>query len=506
MKRKISIVIALIVCLIFSAIGLTACNETAEDEIYDGSTGLTFTYRSWMDGYIVSGCDKTATEIAVPSEFNKKAVTRIGENAFEDCTSLESVVLPDSITDIGSNAFSGCTSLESIVLPSGLTKILYGQFSDCISLKSVDFGENSRLDTIGKFVFSGCTGLESIVLPESLTSIGEGAFLECSSLSSINIPSKVERIERLAFCHCGSLTSIEIGSGVEYIGEGAFSACNSLTMYCEAESKQSGWHSEWNTYLGDKPNKYVSCPVVWDCKNNTKDENGYEYAVVEGIRYRIKDGVATVVRQPSALSGNAVIVSEVTYNDDVFQVTDIADYAFYRCESLAGIEIPNSIVSIGYQAFYCCFSLVDIEIPSSVAYIGGGAFYACVNIKSITVASGNTNYYSSGNCLIETDSNVLIYGCKNSVVPNDITHIGSGAFYACTGLVSIEIPAGVMRIGNGAFLHCIGLESVIFENEVGWRVKNSEKETDIGVDVADSLQNAVYLTETYIDDTWIRTE
>ena len=101
-------------------------------------------------------------------------------------------------------------------------------------------------------------------------------------------------------------------------------------------------------------------------------------------------------------------------------VTSIGDYAFQYCTSLTSIEIPNSVTTIGSSAFYYCSFLTSIEIPNSVTTIGNRAFSDCHNLTSIVVAEDNTIYDSREDCnaIIETATNTLITGCKNTVIPN----------------------------------------------------------------------------------------
>lgn len=87
-------------------------------------------------------------------------------------------------------------------------------------------------------------------------------------------------------------------------------------------------------------------------------------------------------------------------------------------------------------------------------------------LETITVAEGNSVYHSEGNCLIETATNTLLLGCKNSVIPQDITAIGGGAFVGCRCMTKLEIPNGVTEIGELAFADCRGLTSVSIPNSV----------------------------------------
>ena len=145
-----------------------------------------------------------------------------------------------------------------------------------------------------------------------------------------------------------------------------------------------------------------------------------------------------------------------------------AHHLYINGKEITNLEIPNSVESIGERAFEYCTGLTSITIPNSVTSIGGSAFYGCSGLTSIKVESGNEKYDSRSNCnaIIETSSNILIAGCNNTIIPNSVTSIGSGAFSSCSGLTSVTIPNSVTSIGDDAFTGCTGLTSVTIPNSV----------------------------------------
>ena len=176
-------------------------------------------------------------------------------------------------------------------------------------------------------------------------------------------------------------------------------------------------------------------------------------------------------------------------------LTSIGYRAFQSCSGLTSVDLSGctSLASIGEMAFSGCSGLTSISLPSSLTSltsIGYDAFYVCSGLESITVEEGNPVYHSEGNCLIETESNTLVLGCKNSVIPSYITSIGydafqdcSGlttvdlsqctsltsigwsAFYGCSGLTSISLPTSITSIEGNAFYGCRGLKEVIIDSE-----------------------------------------
>ena len=154
------------------------------------------------------------------------SVTSIGQQAFNDCSTLTSVIIPNSVTNIGRSAFSGCSGLTSVTIGNSVTNIERYAFSGCTGLTSVTIPNS--VTNIGRSAFSGCTGLTSVTIPNSVTSIGEQTFYGCSSLTSVTIPNSVTSIGGSAFSGCSGLTSVSIPNSVTSIGSTAFENCSNL--------------------------------------------------------------------------------------------------------------------------------------------------------------------------------------------------------------------------------------------------------------------------------------
>ena len=220
---------------------------------------------------------------------------------------------------------------------------------------------------------------------------------------------------------------------------------------------------------------------------------------VDGIFYHlnVSEKTASVTNRDggsyefSHYSGDIVIPASISVDGVDFSVTSIGSRAFAYC-GLTNIVIPNSVTSIGTLAFHYCSKLTNIVIPNSVTYIGleafkncsgltsieipnsvilidfGSAFKNCSGLTSIVVAAENPVYDSRENCnaIIETTSNTLIQGCKNTIIPNSVTSIEYGAFQYCTGLTNIEIPNSVTSIGLYVFQGCSSLTNIEISNSV----------------------------------------
>lgn len=422
-----------------------------------------------IDDSVFANCT-SLTDLILP-----ESITSIGNNAFENCTSLTEMSLPDGVTSIGNNLFRGCSglisismssdvesigdsafayceSLENLTIPYLATEIGSRAFEHCESLQSITIP--SKVQWIGDYCFSNCTGLTEVVFDSAsvLTSIGNSAFEDCTSLESIDIPKGIQYIYNVTFCNCSALTSIKIPSSVGYVGNNAFAGCDALaTVYYgnapDNESEGEVTEGDWNNISIGVNNSSLISARKYYYRSGQPDVYGYFWHYegntlqkwpFYGLRYTlINNGTEYEISKAGNLKGEIEIPS--MYNEK--PVTRIARWGFANSVNITGV----------------C-------IPSSINKVYGSSFANCPNIESITVDSANSVYMSSGNCLIARRTQILVAGCKISVLPQWVKEIGDYAFAGCTNLTSITIPGSVVTIGESAFEDCRGLTSFIMQS------------------------------------------
>ncbi len=192
-------------------------------------------YTFYNEAKLASVTDTTSTSLSgaleipsvVSSGANSYKVYSIGNNAFQSCTNLTSITIPEGVTSIGNSAFSYCSSLTSITIPERVTSIGGYAFSSCSSLTSITIPEG--VTSIGTSAFRNCSSLTSITIPEGVTSIGASAFQGCSGLTSITIPEGVTSIWVRTFSECSNLAEITINGNISTLGSPVFRDCPNLT-------------------------------------------------------------------------------------------------------------------------------------------------------------------------------------------------------------------------------------------------------------------------------------
>ena len=347
--------------------------------------------------------------LQVPYDLNgtysiRKGTKIICDCAFRFCSSLNDIVIPDSVTSIGDKAFWGYSSLTSFVIPNGVTRI-------------------------GDRTFCGCSSLKEVAIPDSVFCIGDGAFSGCESLTNIAIPKSVICLNGNPFFNWyGKLECLS--PNFIYEDDVLFNKDKSKIISFRNQAVISYIIPASVTSIGDK--------AFWDCKSLSN--------VV------IPDGVTSI--GDKAFWGCGSLTDIVIPNS----VTCIGFGAFNGCRSLSSLVIPDSVTCIGERAFDGCSSLTSLVIPNGVTSIGGGAFWVCYSLRSLVIPASVTSIGKSAFWNCKSLSNV--------VIPDGVTSIGDKAFWGCGSLTDIVIPNSVTCIGFGAFNGCTSLTDIVIPNSV----------------------------------------
>jgi len=473
---------------------------------------------------VTSGGNITGA-IAIPTSVSFSGVTynvtSIGQMAFNYCTGLTSIIIPNSVTTISPMSFTGCSGLTSITLPETLESLprLFNDtkwYSDqpngiiylgkyLYSWKGVmPLNTTIILDPgticIAERALEGCTGLTSINIPNTVIKIGYSAFLNCKGLTSVTIPNSVTTIGSLTvssgggtFQSCTGLTSIVIPNSVISFGNSTFQDCTNLSsIILPSNIKYLGGQVFNNTkWYNDQPEGpvYISnylCSYKGDMPANTT----------------ININAGTTIIAGNAFSNYTNLISISIPNS----VTTIGTSAFNGC-GLTSITIPNSVTSIGSSMFNNCYNLTSINIPNTVTSIGN-SLYILLKLKKIIAPAEIINSIEGGtinsmiwpssldtvivnsgalnqsglqvlnlsnktlkylnlkettNTELSDESLYNFYSLQSLVLPKNLQKTSYKEYMACVSLKEIMIPSSVTEIGQRSFEDCRSLMTVTFE-------------------------------------------
>ena len=184
-------------------------------------------------------------EIYLGAYYNNKKVLGILDGAFKDCDGITKVYLLNGLIKIGNNVFENCTSLEEIEIPETVTHLCDYVFKNCTSLKALTLHEG--LLEIGDYAFENCESLEEITIPASVRHLGANAFVGCENITKITISEGLTYIGENAFEGCEKLEEIIIPASVTHIGENAFEGCENLVIKVSIPEDEwpEGWADGW---------------------------------------------------------------------------------------------------------------------------------------------------------------------------------------------------------------------------------------------------------------------
>ena len=451
--------------------------EVDEEEKVE-ETKSSYTYSDNADGTIsITGCDRDlAGDIVLPSEIDGKKVSRIAKFAFQHCTELSSVVIPQGIITIDVNAFYGCSNLVSVYIPSSVTSIGTSAFLDCFKLTE-------------------------IVIPDGVTVIKNSTFGDCNSLTTVTIPNSVTTIEDYAFYGCSELDNVYYEGTAEDWANISIGANNTPL------SRTTIHYTKEAYYLFNYSENADGTITITGCKTEPTGDleipgeiGGKKVSAIGYAAFKEYDSLTSVMIPDS--------------------VTSIGEIAFFKCSGLLTIVIPDTLTSIGCAAFYKCSSLNNVSIPVGVTSIEDSTFYYCDSLTdvyyngnreqwtAISIAEKNDNLTSATIHFTEEDptytytenedGTITLTGCEgeligdvtlpseidgktvtaidgpfvsqnqltSAVIPDTVIEIDN-VFRDCAALESVTIPASVQRISSGddPFWGCNALEEFVLSGE-----------------------------------------
>ncbi len=421
-------------------------------------------------------------------------ITDVGNYAFQGCSNLKAVTLPDSLVLLGNYAFAECTSLNSAALPDRVTELQYYCFDGCTALTNVTLPEN--LNTLGDGAFRGCTELPSQELPKGLEYIGHEAYRGCSSLTTVTIPETVVNLGSYAFAECSSLQAAVLSNGLAELQYNCFDQCTALSEVTMPENLSTihsaafqGCSSLASVTIPDSvvtiesfafeqckelrtlklPDrlKVIGSGAFSGCSNLSAVSIPAPVAELEEFAFLGCTGLRTV-----ELTGGLERIGRGTFEGctnlvDITvpdSVETIENLAFNGCASLQNIGLPDQLTSLGMDAFDDCSSLQRINIPAGTALVqdsdteNGHVFYGCDSLKEIRVAPGNATLWDDDGVLYQTIDGVttlLRYPSARSaqhyMVLAQTDGITIYSFQGCKGLEQLTISAGVTNLSKDAF-------------------------------------------------------
>lgn len=327
----------------------SVCHQKITELLYAfGSDGLEYRVNIGGKTCTVTGIGTcTDTDVVIPAFIDGYTVTDIEAKAFENCLTMTSLSIPDTVEKIGTSVVSGAKNLKSLYY-----------YTDLIC-KSDTF----RNASIEKIVFGGANAIyissfvKEVVMTDAVISVSAEAFYGCRYLESISIGKNVTYIGARAFFQCTALSSVEISESVTYIDEYAFYECTALEEIAIPASV---------TTLADAA--FMGCKSL--------------------KTVHISEGLNQICVE--AFSG-CISLSAITLPESL---TNIGGGAFYNCASLEQIAIPEGVSVLNDSAFRRCTSLSEVVLSSNVSYIGGYVFYECAALKNITFL-GTANEWSA---------------------------------------------------------------------------------------------------------------
>lgn len=377
-----------------------------------------------------------------------KSIISIGDNAFEYCSSLETIVFPSGLVSIGSSCFYKA-KIQNVFIPKALAKIGDRAFRGCL-YKTIEVeAGNPTYSVIGNCLIKTndkalvCGTNEAIIPTDgSVTSIYGYAFEGAS-------PKKGGFI---------------ISSAITKIYAYAFNK-STAAVHCEAASKPADWSDIW-----DKTDNFSSAStettltITWGSLGPTFSGPLSGYVNLEGnVIITGYDGSSSDVVVPESIDGKKVVdfgdvftknvtITSLTINCDV---TSLSSGCFSGCTALTSVTLPDGLLKIPSKAFMGCKKLTSVNIPEHVTEIGEYAFNGCTSLEEmlLPISVLQISQYAFSGCT----------SLSSIALPKALTSIGQHAFEGCSKIASLSFPATLETIDGYAFSECSSLESVVLK-------------------------------------------
>lgn len=364
----------------------------------------------------------------------------VGESAFENNQKVQFVVIPKSVKRLDAYVFWGCNNLEEVVLGKGLT-------------------------AVDEYSFAGCTGLKQITIPENVQSIDAQAFAGCINLTDIYIPATVTGIAEDAFLNCDNVTiHADEGSVAAQFSQKLAEQKNRDPLVTAAPVQTPTAVSRPDTQATTEPVSTttpapVATPVPGNVLGSTIIVGNHALVMVHPGEEKVQQGYTepeagqeTGEEQDiTAETENGKIPEWMYYrNQSVSAVTipegttEIGRFAFSR-SSLRTVTIPEGVTVIDYAAFYHCDNLDNVVLPDTVNTVGAKAFTHTGWLDDFEENSMD-DFLISGDILVAYKGNL-----PEVVIPDGVRVIAEEAFRNHTELKKVHLPASVTDIGNDAF-------------------------------------------------------
>ena len=364
----------------------------------------------------------------------------VGESAFENNQKVQFVVIPKSVKRLDAYVFWGCNNLEEVVLGKGLT-------------------------AVDEYSFAGCTGLKQITIPENVQSIDAQAFAGCINLTDIYIPATVTGIAEDAFLNCDNVTiHADEGSVAAQFSQKLAEQKNRDPLVTAAPVQTPTAVSRPDTQATTEPVSTttpapVATPVPGNVLGSTINVGNHALVMVHPGEEKVQQGYTepeagqeTGEEQDiTAETENGKIPEWMYYrNQSVSAVTipegttEIGRFAFSR-SSLRTVTIPEGVTVIDYAAFYHCDNLDNVILPDTVNTVGAKAFTHTGWMDDFEENSMD-DFLISGDILVAYKGNL-----PEVVIPDGVRVIAEEAFRNHTELKKVHLPASVTDIGNDAF-------------------------------------------------------